>query len=337
LNRYLSLKKRNAYKQIPQEKTPVSVPVGKTLADLREYEGAVSHLRAVAHGKCRAEEVVSRVSKECYVPIHVLSKRSKGKLRDKATTFYRCCGSRKTFVTLTFIEAVGDIEAVGILNKFFTQLREDFGSSFKYLWVAERQKKNHRYPGNIHFHVIVNKFLPVQKYNSLWVLQQYNAGLMYCSADGRYTTFEEVTERITNKTLQEVLNPFDVERVKSIYGLSYYLTKYITKNNSDGFKCLAWHCSRQVSRLFTKTVISRSTFRGIESFINTRVDRATGEVVKAKCYQGRFHIMYYVENKRYFLQYMNELEQVNKWILEGMQLDRSPDITDFDIGKFYNN
>jgi hypothetical protein len=257
---------------------------------------------------------------------HVLSPRSKGKIRDKCTAFYRSCGKQKTFATLTFLNQVTDRKAQNILNKFLTQLRDDY-KRLKYIWVAERQGN-----GNIHFHLIINQRLPVSEYNALWVLQQYNAGVTY---DGIH--IDEIKQRYNEGTIGKILNPFDIKNVKTIYGLSFYLTKYITKNTSDGFGCLAWHCSRNVSRLFIKTVVNRSCMRAVSGPINSRVNRKTGEVIQAKMTRGAFHQLYFIENKPYFLKEMVEIEQINAWILDGMIPDKIPSIPEIDIGKFYIN
>jgi hypothetical protein len=60
-------------------------------------------------------------------PIHLLSKRSKGKVRDKCTALYRCFKETGILATLTFINDVSDKQAVKILNKFLTALRDDKG------------------------------------------------------------------------------------------------------------------------------------------------------------------------------------------------------------------
>ena len=90
---------------------------------------------------------------------------------------------RKTLCTLTFINDVADTDAVKILNKFFTVLRKEF-KDLLYIWVAERQLKT---TNRIHFHVIMNIFLPIKKFNALWCLQQYNAGIR--APDSRVTKY----------------------------------------------------------------------------------------------------------------------------------------------------
>lgn len=260
-------------------------------------------------------------------PVHLLSIRSKAKIRDKFTAFYRSCGPAKTFATLTFIQSIDDKTAVSILNKWFTELRDRF-LNFKYIWVIERQEN-----GNPHFHCVFNRRLPVKIYNSLWVVQQYNAGLQYGNI-----TKEEIHLRHVTGSMQEILNPFSITKIKSDYGLSWYLTKYITKNISDGFGCNTWHCSRAVSRLFTKTIVSSNCIRAASDInINSRINKQTGEIIKREK-KKPFYQMYYIENKPYFLWEMRELEKVNWWILNENYLPPEIPVSDEgDIRNIYNN
>jgi hypothetical protein len=285
------------------------------------------------------------------LPIHVLSSRSRGKIKDKATAFFRASAGNRSFVTLTFIDAVDDQTGVSILNKFLTSIRKEY-EKLQYLWVAERQTNNPDFPYNIHFHAILNQRLPVGRWNALWVLQQYNAGLIGRNKYGDLVSKEEILELykldaaenfrgIVGRTgkrisrIQAVFNPMDAKKIKSINGLSMYLTKYITKQErGTTFGCAVWHCSRTVSRLFTRSAVGPSAFAYMMSLANARVDKETGEVfmperVKPKRPGDNFYVMVYVNNKQEVLRYLREMEQVNKWQLAGaVQIDKPPQIDD---------
>jgi len=253
--------------------------------------------------------------------IHMFSDRSRGKVKDKATAFFRACPGSRVFMTLTFVAAVSDQDGVSILNKFLTYVRKKH-SGFQFLWVAERQINNRDFPGNIHFHVILNKRLPVKIYNGLWVMQQYNAGLRAKNKYGEEITMEEITRRYQDGTIGKVLNPLDVDKIRSIGGLSHYLTKYITKQEKNSpFGCATWHCSRGVSRLFTKAVVNPSAFRYCLSLNNCRVDKKTGEVSEATAIKKPFFVMVFINNKSVPLNYLKEMETINKWLMAGMKPD----------------
>jgi hypothetical protein len=334
INRAESKKRKDEIAEGLKEKAQIVEKVGKTVNDYYEYRRQIENIRAYLLALQGATGRLPITSTKRDLSIHFLSSRSKGKIRDKCTAFYRSCGKQRTFATLTFINAVDHKTGIAILNKFLTALREDY-PKLKYLWVAEKQHNNYRHPDNIHFHLILNQRLPVNRYNSLWVLQQYNSGIEHPDISRA-----EIDMRLQEDSISKVLNPFDIKKIKSVYGLSWYLTKYITKNDSNGgsgFKCLAWHCSRSVSRLFTKTIISRSCLAEIQSLKNIRVDYKTGEVRQGQQKTGAFYQLYYIENKSYFLPEMSELEMVNKWIIRGWLPDCVPKDSDYSIIKFYCN
>lgn len=266
--------------------------------------------------------------------IHLFSWRSKKKCRDKATAFWEASKGDRIFLTLTFIEDITHRRAARILNKFFTVLRKDF-PGLEYLWVAEPQKENN---DRIHFHVILNKFLPVERYNALWVLQQYNAGLAWGSVHPKNYTFiskKEIKKRFrvtmerladpTNQTgridregtIGEVLNPATMRNATTITGLSNYLTAYVTKQDDTfQFGCRPWHCSRGVSEMFTRELTYPSTFKKFCSTkINRTVNKGTGEVRTAKPFHKQFCSAISILRKSAAAPHLTLQRKVNRWIM----------------------
>lgn len=288
------------------------------------YQETLRNLLSVKAAEQIHRSKVFKLERKRRDPVHVLSQRSKGKIRDKATAFFRCLKGSGTFATLTFVGSIKDRRATSILNKFLTVLRKEF-PKLEYLRIAERQEN-----GNIHFHIILNVSINIRRFNALWVIQQYNSRLYK-----KGISKKDVLKLYDENKIHKVFNPLDVEKIKTIYGLSYYLTKYITKNNS-GFDCAAWHCSRGVSKLFIRTVVNRSCLKEADSEINCRIDKR-GNKISCRYKHGAFYSLYYIENKLHFLSEMSEIEQINSWILEGMIPDKIPELDDIDIGKFYLN
>lgn len=239
-----------------------------------------------------------------------MSARTKYKIRDKIEALYSASdGQRFTFLTLTFINKVDDKTAQKCLNKFLTVCRKHFGK-FLYIWVAEKQNENKYYPGNIHFHLITNKFFQIQKFNALWVLQQYNAGIVHEKYE-----LADVLQHSLNGTMQDILNPVDVKPITSIDGLSIYLTMYVTKN-TDTFQCLTWHCCRTVSKLFTSMLCTKSTFEETRQLqINFAVNTKTGEVYEPKVYVHEYGMVVNILNKEHFRKKLTDVHQINSWIL----------------------
>ncbi len=260
-------------------------------------------------------------------PPHFFSTRSRGKVKDKATAFYRSVPGERIFLTLTFIQHVEDREGCKILNKFLTVVRREC-PGFQYLRVAEHQPENPKH--TIHFHILMNRRLPVRRYNALWVLQQYNAGLRGQDKHGNPISYEEIVERYAKGSIQKVLNPLDVRKAYGINALSNYLVKYITKQQQkDPFGCLNWHCSRRVSKLFTREVVAPSTFAYLQRFeTNCRIDKSTGEGFAPEVLTKRFFTMIYIHNKAAPLARLRQMETVNRWIIQGFDTDSVPRMDD---------
>jgi hypothetical protein len=287
-----------------------TIPVGRSIPAW-VCPGLLSPVEVAA---VRNRKRVSRAPGRDADKIHVLNGRSKGIVKSRCTAFYRACPNRKTLCTLTFVGDVTDADAVKVLNKFFTVLRSKF-PNLLYIWVAERQMET---TNRIHFHCILNVFLPIQKINALWIRQQYNAGVI----NSRYTVSD--IDRATDAELHKMLNPVDVVRVKNIKHLSCYLTKYITKgNNGGGFGCLAWHCSREVSQLFLRTVAGWEVVELAKGMENARFNRKTGEFfgmpqpVREAKGSKFYYTIWYLNQPGRFLPFLKELEEINRYIIGG--------------------
>lgn len=262
-----------------------------------------------------------------------LSTRSKYKIRDKIESLYNSSnGSKFTFLTLSFIADVDDKQAQKVLNNFLTVARRRLGK-FLYIWVAERQQDTK----NIHFHLISNVRFPIGEFNALWVLQQYNAGIVH-----PLYTIDEINEAYKDEQLymsskgklitklQTMLNPVDVKPIKGINGLSIYLTMYVTKNK-DTFLCSCWHCCRTVSKLFTSQVVSKETFEeATQKQVNWSVNINTGEIYEAKTYVSDYAVVVNILNKEHFRKKLTDINKLNKWILEGMKPNGIPDVNILD-------
>lgn len=270
----------------------------------------------------------------------MLSARSRGKIKDKATAFFRSCPGNRVFGTFSFIAPVDDKTGQVILNKFLVQCRKKF-PTLQYFWVAERQEN-----GNIHFHMILNKRLAIGRWNALWVLSQYNSGLVGHDQWGTEISKAEIMRlyaldqkegfrgAVSSKgkkisRIQAVLNPLDLTHVRSIGALSSYLTKYITKQEKNKpFGCAVWHCSRRVSRMFTRQTVGPSAFRYMKSFANWGVDKKTGEVwgEPTEYMPCPFAVVVLALDKTAPLRYLKRMEQINKWVLEGVEIPRLPTV-----------
>jgi hypothetical protein len=275
---------------------------------------------------------------------HRFSTRSKRKARDKAMAFFRATFRDRVFLTLTFIEDVADEIGVAILNKFLTVVRKEI-DGVEYLWTAERQEQNN---DRLHFHLLLNRRLPIRRYNDLWIIQQYNAGLIGRVGEKRAKKRHDFEGRAVSKTemmqaykegkVGEYFNGAHIEKAYCASGLAAYLTKYVTKQDTKkDFGCLTWHCSRKVSRMFTREVTGPSTFSYLLRFeINCFIDRRTGEIKSPPpvAHHGQFFSSVQVHNKGAPLPRLRTLEAVNKWIMEGLELRGPEDIPVLHVDKY---
>jgi len=171
-------------------------------------------------------EIVKERKKKSY-------KLNKSKVRKKCIAFSRLEKSKKflAFYSISFPQELPDEIAYKIFNTWLTRCRKECGLE-SYLWVAERQKNS-----TIHFHLLTNDFMPIKRVNSF---------MASCLASEKKKGLNALKSVETEK-----YNGVDVKKVdkdrKSLIG---YLTKYITKNEIE-FTHLPWHCSRDVSVLFT--------------------------------------------------------------------------------------
>jgi hypothetical protein len=160
-------------------------------------------------------------------------KLNKSKVRKRCFALSRLEKSKKflAFYTITFPEGISDRFCYKFFNNWLTRCRRTGGLT-TYLWVAERQKNS-----TIHFHMLTNDFMPINVVNGYMSKTLSNAK-------------KKGHEKLLNVNAEKY-NGIDVQKVgKKRKTLVSYLTKYITKNNIEFYR-LPWHCSRNVSKLFT--------------------------------------------------------------------------------------
>jgi hypothetical protein len=281
-----------------------------------------------------------------------LSYRTKQKLSNKFSALFRASEKKQfIFCTLTFIQSIDDRPAQSILNKFLTKLRL-LHEDLQYIWVAERQDGRHnkyqKKTNNIHFHILINKKIDIDYFNSLWVYQQYKSGLKNDSADRKLrfecidttaknpvTTIKDIHQKKQYKLMHQYLNPVDVKNVKDVNGLAGYLNNYVTKNESIVF-CSVWHCSRKVSNLYTSTVCQLDLFDDAgNGKLNYSISKKTGKKYISKMFVSDHCLIHTIYNKKYFVNYMKELEFVNKLILRN-ECNSHEEIFKFKNHKLWN-
>lgn len=232
------------------------------------------------------EETLSENQVRTEKPLRSLSSRTKSKIRKKLHAFFGLY-KKLTFLTLTFVNMISDELGVKILAKFLENIKKQ-DKDFEFLWVAERQNKNETFKGNIHFHLITNKYWKINKVWKYWLDLQKKHGIV-----PRNENFSPTSS-------------FDVKAMgsKSVKSIGIYLTKYVTKN-TEKFKCQVWNCSKKISRLYTDFYTDFSFLKEIE-----RLEKAN-EITIKRVKEEYCNLMFYPLTKT-TIRFYDRLHQKNK-------------------------
>lgn len=254
-----------------------------------------------------------------------ISRRSRDKIREKMLAMFNACKGKNgyraervdfTMVTLTFIGRVTDRKATHVLGAFLDVVQRKY-RQFNYIWVAEKQEN-----GNIHFHLIADRLFNVHYINSLWTVQQLRNGIRNYEKEAECLEAERVSIEDLHggklyKSVGKYFNPLDIKKVKTIDGVSAYLTNYVTKNETVMYGAAGWNCSLPVSRIFTKKIIPRWVFMETGNEEKNRITtRDKKRTYINQTYIGQYCIINNIYNKSYYRRFLSDLEQINRYILE---------------------
>lgn len=239
----------------------------------------------------------------------VLSKASKKKLLDSINSMYFLSEPRKiamktgkfiynyrmSFITLTLPskQKHSDVEIKNqCLNQFLVEIRKHYGVQ-NYVWKAELQKND-----NIHFHLIIDKYIDFQAIRRRWnrivnKLQYVDAYkekmqkltfAQYCELSGSRPDYNisKLHEVFAKQKRDGFKNPNSVD-VRSVYSkkeLAIYLSKYVTKNVSKSDKDEAtslretsfgrsWYRSYSLSTLQYKNKFLASEMQNLITYLRS--------------------------------------------------------------------
>lgn len=174
------------------------------------------------------------------------------------------------FITLTLAskQIHGDqLIKSKLLNQFLIEAKKRWKID-KYLWRAEAQKN-----GNIHFHIITDKFIPYWELNEVWNRIQNKLGYV---------------DRYCAKIPGAPPPSTEVRSIKKIRNIGAYLSKYCTKKSENRFiEGRLWGLSTSLSRLQSVCVILKGR---IEDEV-----RIIAEKFKDRYFEGDFYSVYYVK------------------------------------------
>ena len=232
-------------------------------------------------------------------------KLKKSKIRNKILNFFSLNASKKfcAFYTITFTLSIDDNLAYQLFNIWLTRCRKSEGLH-SYLWVAERQKN-----GTLHFHLITNNYMSIRIVNAFMresLQTQFDKGNLNCS--------QKIINNYNGIDVDNLYQPKKrKDNKKRLSGneakdkLSFYLTKYVTKNDTLSNR-LPWHCSRDISALFISINYSDISNHEIASLISDNPDA----VLSFHDEYISFHYFLFRPDESYF----NDLVSINNMIYD---------------------
>jgi hypothetical protein len=191
------------------------------------------------------------------------------------------------------------------LNQFLVELRQRF-HVVNYIWRAEKQKN-----GNIHFHILVDKFIPWSELRDRWnritnklgYVDRYREQMRAFHQNGfqvRQKLLKEWSYKAQVKAYQKGKandwnspNSTDVHSLFRINSVGRYITKYCTKdetsNEVDG---RIWGCNYELTDLRGGVDIAS---QDVKSEVNTVISR-----YQDKVYSGDYFTVIHIPVQELF-------------------------------------
>lgn len=172
---------------------------------------------------------------------------------------------RLAFITLTLpsLQVHSDNEIKErCLNQLLIELKKKHNVR-NYLWRAEKQNN-----GNLHFHILVDKFIPWSELRDMWnriinklgYVDTYRESMRNFHKNGFKVRTDLLESWSETKQLQSYNrnkqsdwaspNSTDIHAVHKVKNIQAYVAKYCTKDEqSKGLKGRLWGCNEQLSNI----------------------------------------------------------------------------------------
>lgn len=148
------------------------------------------------------------------------------------------------------------------LNQFLIEARKKFGVK-NYLWRAEKQIN-----GNIHFHILVDKFIPWNELRNIWnriinkldYVSNYRAEMRKFHSGG-FQVRKDLLKQWSYKSQIKAYNAAkirdwdspnstDIHSVHKVKNIQAYVSKYCTKDEQNaGLTGRLWGCNEALSNI----------------------------------------------------------------------------------------
>lgn len=209
----------------------------------------------------------------------LISSTASKKIKKAATYLIFCANEQKqfnhitkktikfkiVFITLTLsskqIHSDNEIKSQ-LLNQFIVELKRKYKVT-KYVWRAEKQIN-----GNIHFHFLIDKFIPCNELTNLWNRIQNKLGYVDRYRENMLNYFSQGFRMSNNpndkRTREQQIkaykkgiatdfrqpNSTDIHSLRLITNIKAYISKYLSKNEQSAEQIgRLWGCSTDLSHI----------------------------------------------------------------------------------------
>ena len=201
---------------------------------------------------------------------------NKSKVRKRIISLCRLNQSKNflAFYSISFPLKAPDVTIYEIFNKWLTNCRTRYGLT-TYVWVAERQKN-----GTLHFHILTNSRMDISKVNRAMansintsVLQGkltwgQSSITLYNGVDVDSIQHPKRRQNENRDQYRRRLREQKKHTIRERVNFAVkYMTKYMTKSD-EVFTHLPFHCSRDISQLFTTIVLSDQDFQQYLKYVS---------------------------------------------------------------------
>jgi len=256
----------------------------KSSAMYFDVNAPIGEERSFIHSSRKAEGFMSpqakrKISKALeYLVTTSTDKRQLERITGKYVNF-KCA-----FITLTLPSTQIHDDKVIInqcLNSFLNECRQYYQVR-NYVWRAEKQKN-----GNIHFHLVIDKFIPWNEMRNRW---------------NRIVNKLGYVDRFHEKHNHRTPNSTDIHSTRKIKNLKAYLVKYMSKqpevdveeqSTAESVKLQTgriWGCNHELSQT-----------RGLNLIIDNEVSEELTKILKdpkLRVYETAYFTVYYLDYHR---------------------------------------
>lgn len=222
-----------------------------------------------------------------------------------STTHGKNLSFKISFITLTLsstqVHSDNEIKSQ-LLNQFIIEARKKWNVK-NYIWRAERQKN-----GNLHFHIITDRFIPWNDVRNVWNRIQNKLGYVDRYREqikefhkGGFKVRENLLKVWSYKKQlkaykEGIANDFhnpnstDIHSIKLVTDTKAYMMKYLAKSEqSENMKGRLWGCNYELTNLKGARII-------VDSYIEKEI-RSTFTKGTHKFYKGDHFTVIYIPIK----------------------------------------